>query len=203
MRQRLTVNIEPFHPLVRPSTNVDESVNIDSINTMINNNYPTVNNASFLEPTQQDIYRELSERSEFRALMRQRFSRRSYLIARFKDTILFDERGVEAHSIGNMDSKCIYCYAKFFKWERASVRGNYSLCCQNGDIRIPQITSPSPYMQELFGGDTVESKLFLKNPRKYNNHLSFASISMNDGKKIFLFILTQFTVSSNNDFGNI
>jgi len=103
-----------------------------------------------------------------------------YLIARRVDVSIFSELCVSVNYFGGMTNKCLYCRAKFFNAERNS-SGEYKNCCFKGKFNLPPMSPPTELMQELFRGDSPQSKLFLKRPRFYNNHLSFASITMNEG----------------------
>ena len=63
-----------------------------------------------------------------------------------------------------------------------NLSGFYSLCYQRGTVKLMNFFPPTDLMQELFQGSTPMSKIFLKSCRVYNNQLSFASITMNEGK---------------------
>ena len=93
----------------------------------------------------------------------------------------FSEDNVPIHYGGRMDQVCIFCKSKFFNFERNS-SGFYTLCCQRGKVKLTNFVPPTDLMQERFQGSTPMSKIFLKNCRMYNNQLSFASITMNEGK---------------------
>jgi hypothetical protein len=133
------------------------------------------------EPNAIQIYEEVSKSGEFVRFYRQQQRYKNYLAARqievnnFRESIVFD------HYCGKMNDKCIHCGSLFFNLER-NCYGKYTICCELGKWNFPHIKKPTALMQELFKGDSERSKLFMKNPRFYNNHLSFASITIDEGQ---------------------
>ena len=124
----------------------------------------------------------------YREIENQRISARNYrdnlnglhYVNHGRNASNFHEIIVPEQTCGSMTNKCIHCGAKFFNCERNSA-GKYTTCCHEGKVKLPSISVPTALMQELFLGNTTKSKLFLKHPRFYNNHLSFASITMDEG----------------------
>jgi hypothetical protein len=140
-----------------------------------NNNIP-------IERTAAVIYNEVSDRRTFRRIYGS--TNFPYLmVGRRGDVSNFNEQSsnILDNYCGNMNNKCLYCGARFFNPER-NTAGDYNNCCFKGKFCLPSMSPPTEFMQELFKGTTRQSKLFLKHPRFYNNHLSFASITMDEGK---------------------
>lgn len=57
----------------------------------------------------------------------------------------------------------------------------YSLCCFYGKVQLPDVNDPPPMLLQLFRGNDLISKNFLKNIRTYNMIFSFTSM----GGKIY------------------
>ena len=72
-------------------------------------------------------------------------------------------------TIGNMDILCSFCFALRYKYEPPG------LCCNNGKVKLPNLTSPPEPLHSLLLGDTQESKHFLRNIRKYNSAFQMTS----------------------------
>ena len=102
-------------------------------------------------------------------------------IARFNDVVLFNESMNEFYNCGTVNQCCPFCKALFFNCERNS-KGVYTICCNNGAVILPRMSKPTKLTQDLLSGYSEKSKLFLKSPRYYNSQLSFASITMKEGK---------------------
>jgi hypothetical protein len=132
------------------------------------------------EPTPVQIYEEVSKSREFVRNYRQQQQYTNNFAARRFDVNNFRENIIEDHYCGQMKDKCVHCGSLFFYQER-NCRGKYIICCEQGKWKFPHIKKPTALMQELFKGDSERSKLFMKNPRFYNNHLSFASITIDEG----------------------
>nr|XP_042905176.1 uncharacterized protein LOC122270735 [Parasteatoda tepidariorum] len=65
--------------------------------------------------------------------------------------------------IGKMDKKCTYCGAQKFKNETPG------MCCAGGKVKLPNLRTPPEPLLTLVSGETSQSKIFLKNIRKYNS----------------------------------
>jgi len=131
------------------------------------------------ESTAVEIFNEISNRRWFVQYYRENNSSRCMYEGR--NAMNFNESNVPEHYCGSMNSVCMHCGARFFNFER-NTTGIYTTCCNEGKFILPSMSKPTELMQELFLGMTQKSKLFLKHPRFYNNHLSFASITMDEGK---------------------
>lgn len=70
--------------------------------------------------------------------------------------------------LGAMDSRCIYCGARTWQGELAS------MCCADGKVRLPLLDNPP---EELLRGWTSDSKTFLKHIRRYNAAFRMTSFS--------------------------
>jgi hypothetical protein len=150
------------------------------LDRIIANQAARVYNNDLIERSQREIILETANMYNFRR--NYRTSDVQYLSARRGDVSHFIERcnNVSENYCGLMNNSCLYCGAKFFKFER-NTTGEYKNCCFKGKFRLPSMSPPTEFMQELFRGNTTQSKLFMKHPRFYNNHLSFASITMDEG----------------------
>ncbi|XP_019195688.1 PREDICTED: uncharacterized protein LOC109189535 [Ipomoea nil] len=91
----------------------------------------------------------------------------------------------EAHDeycdLGDATNICVHCGALFWFEERKknySTKGSpmFSLCCNNGKIKLPANTLPSKGIFDLFFGNDELSKKFLQNIRTYNNMFCFTSM---------------------------
>ena len=100
-----------------------------------------------------------------------------YLHARNVDVDTLSEINIMKFNGGLMTDICIF--------ERYT-SGIFNLCCSGEmkrNVKLSNFVAPTPLMNELFKGSTPQSKFFLKNSRLFNTHLSFASITMNEGTK--------------------
>ena len=79
--------------------------------------------------------------------------------------------------LGEMSCVCQHCGARYFREE--APRGKYTKCCNRGKVIIERLADVPDIFQELLGGNTEESKKFIKNARAYNNSLSLASMGVN------------------------
>ena len=79
---------------------------------------------------------------------------------------------VNVDSVGSMCIRCPKCLAFRFKKEKTTI------CCYNGKIASEHVNHPvvHPMLNELFMGDTPESRGFLKSIRKYNQAFAFTSM---------------------------
>ena len=74
--------------------------------------------------------------------------------------ITFDEKSVEAHSVGQMKHSCNACGELMFKNGKSNpVQGDksksiYSLCCAYGTIKLPPIKEPPKKFKCLLTGKT-------------------------------------------------
>lgn len=71
--------------------------------------------------------------------------------------------------IGNIDQRCRRCNALKFPGETPG------LCCMNGKIKLPALQEPPPFLRQLLGGVTAESKHFLGNIQSYNSCFQMTS----------------------------
>lgn len=72
-------------------------------------------------------------------------------------------------TIGKMDIICHFCQAKKFKSESPG------MCCKNGKVKLSQLESPPDELLSYTSGDTLESKHFLNNIRRYNSCFQMTS----------------------------
>ncbi len=79
---------------------------------------------------------------------------------------------VNVHNVGSMCIQCPKCLAFRFKKEKNTI------CCYNGKITNEHVNHPivHPMLNELFMGNTSESRGFLKSIRKYNQAFAFLSM---------------------------
>ena len=64
--------------------------------------------------------------------------------------------------IGKMDKICEFCGAKKFKGE------TLSMCCKGGKVKLSSLQVPPPELFSYMSDETLESKHFLQNIRRYN-----------------------------------
>ncbi|OMO85808.1 DNA helicase PIF1, ATP-dependent [Corchorus olitorius] len=102
------------------------------------------------------------------------------------------------NSFGGPSDRCQAC--NIFMWSRESVGPHsgtslrFSLCCQQGLVRLPALRDPPPFLDDLF--DHSKGGLhehFRSNIRTYNSLIQFTSLggkidsSINDGSFPFIF----------------
>ena len=86
-----------------------------------------------------------------------------------------------SHDAGSMNNICKKCNAKMFKDEQlANKKGQFSLCCGNGVIKLPLLPRLPNKLREYLTENTVEAKYFRTHIRQINASLAFASIGCND-----------------------
>ena len=95
----------------------------------------------------------------------------------------FDENSIAYENVGSMSYACSQCGALMFKGEKSggSLSGEYptakfSLCCSNGEIKLPLIKEPPEKLKCLLTGNTKKDHDFRTNIRGYNSSLAFASM---------------------------
>ncbi|XP_076898829.1 uncharacterized protein LOC143552507 [Bidens hawaiensis] len=101
---------------------------------------------------------------------------------------------------GDQSFKCESCNACL--WELESRRGKrtsadttFSLCCRNGNVKLPDLKQPHETYVKLFRGEDPISKYFLKNIRRFNYMFFFTSMggkidnSINRGNTPYTFRL--------------
>ena len=82
---------------------------------------------------------------------------------------------VPRHYCGKMDQICQYCGARYFKLEQ-NTKKQYTACCSNGQVRLPDISPPTPAVEELLLGISPRSKNI--NKRTINTACAMASVTM-------------------------
>ena len=95
----------------------------------------------------------------------------------------FDESSIAYENVGSMSFTCSQCGALMFKGEKSggSLSGEnptakFSLCCSNGEIKLPPIKEPPEKLKCLLTGNTKKDCDFRTNIRGYNSSLAFASM---------------------------
>jgi len=77
-------------------------------------------------------------------------------------------------SIGKMDITCQNCFA--LKWQLEPP----GMCCANGKVVLPPLISPPEPLGTLLSGETLSSKHFLQNIRRYNSCFQMTSFGANE-----------------------
>ena len=77
------------------------------------------------------------------------------------------------HNIGPMNVVCEYFHAKIFL-----NKSNFK-CCQNGKVRLDNLSPYPDQLKNLIVEETVQAKNFQENIRKYNSAFAFASLTAN------------------------
>lgn len=82
---------------------------------------------------------------------------------------------------GDPDYSCEHCGAIMWYGERLNRRRNtvtptFSLCCMQGQVKLPFLKEPPLVLKKLMEGDDKLSKHFQKNMRAYNMSFSFTSL---------------------------
>ncbi len=88
-----------------------------------------------------------------------------------------NNRNVPTHSCGDLNQKCNFCNALFFKHEILTYNNKITgFCCARGKVKLPENESPSPIICALLRGTDPISKDFQYNIRGYNLSLAFTSL---------------------------
>jgi hypothetical protein len=80
------------------------------------------------------------------------------------------------HSCGDLNNKCEFCSALFFKDELITSKTITGFCCASGNVKLPEIESPSPIICSLLKGKDSTCIDFQNNIRAYNTCLAFTSL---------------------------
>ncbi|KAL3643547.1 hypothetical protein CASFOL_014362 [Castilleja foliolosa] len=88
---------------------------------------------------------------------------------------------IEYWDIGDADCICQYCRAYFWNEERkrqthTTTTPEYTHCCLNGKVELPQLKRPPQLLLDLTYGKTPRSKHFIQNIRSYNSMFAFTSM---------------------------
>ncbi|CAA7032657.1 unnamed protein product [Microthlaspi erraticum] len=91
-----------------------------------------------------------------------------------KDKIVYNDEG-------DMNYKCQYCNAKFWYGERLNRKRRtknptFSLCCSQGQVKLPPLKEPPEAIKKLIYGSDPLSRHFQKNMRPYNMSFSLTSL---------------------------
>jgi hypothetical protein len=89
------------------------------------------------------------------------------------DAFDFDETAVVTHHIGDMNTICEFCAARYFLGEFG--RGMNG-CCMGGKILLPELPAVSSDLLQLYVAHNALSRHFRKGTRKFNNAYAFASL---------------------------
>ena len=115
---------------------------------------------------------ERRHRQQFIQENRQTKVKRTHQLAQREIT---DEKRIKSHFCGKMDVICQYCGAIHFKKEQSSDK-KLNLCCSKGKVIIPPSKECPELLHMLYTNCHPKSKDFIKDARKYNNALAFASL---------------------------
>ena len=88
---------------------------------------------------------------------------------------VLDENKVQQHYCGLMNVVCQHCQALYFPGEKVG-----SLCCQKGQVNLPPPPECPQPLKALYTGDHPKSAAFIKDIRRFNGALAFASMGMTD-----------------------
>ncbi|GBM26525.1 hypothetical protein AVEN_245253-1 [Araneus ventricosus] len=83
------------------------------------------------------------------------------------------EVNVPEHSYGNMSEVCEFCDALYWENEVNSSK-KYTKCCQDGKVRLPNLTEAPDLFKELLYSNSQEAKNYRQHIREYN--AAFASM---------------------------
>ncbi|KAG9231345.1 hypothetical protein BJ875DRAFT_383147, partial [Amylocarpus encephaloides] len=89
-------------------------------------------------------------------------------------------RPARPHALGPLTDRCTVCEALHF-YPSDDV---FEPCCKNGDVTLPQIREPPPYLKYFFTGDDLLRRAFWTNIRTYNCAFAFISISYKKDTRI-------------------
>jgi rubrerythrin len=126
----------------------------------------------FTEIISNETEEERRHRQQFIQENRQTKVKRTHQWAQREIT---DEKRIKSHFCGKMDVICQYCGAIHFKKEQSSDK-KLNLCCSKGKVIIPPSKECPELLHMLYTNCHPKSKDFIKDARKYNNALAFASL---------------------------
>ena len=97
----------------------------------------------------------------------------------------FDESTVDTQDVGDMNHICSACGALMFNGEKHYGKlvenqptATFSLCCSDGNVKLPPIKDPPQLLQSLLTGKTHRDRNFHQNIRAYNSSLAFAALGL-------------------------
>ena len=94
------------------------------------------------------------------------------------ENIIIDERDsdlrIPSHNVGGMNKICQFCSAKLWPAETSS------LCCANGEVRLPPLQPLQEELSNFFLGNCEKAIDFRKHTRGYNSAFAFASLGVNE-----------------------
>ena len=124
-----------------------------------------------------------SQKEETRKLDRQRkqLNAKSVVKQLKPCAMYFNEDVIPTHNIGLMSATCTACKAIMFEAELHNKKNAFSLCCNYGKVKIPNIRPPPQELRNLFTHEDNVSKEFRKNIRLYNSSLALASVGIDLG----------------------
>ena len=108
------------------------------------------------EEIEEDRSKSTERKRKYRAQKRQK----DVFIAR-KSLDTFDELTVDTQDVGDMNHICSACGALMFKGEKHNGKlvenqptATFSLCCSDGNVKLPPIKDPPQLLQSLLTGKT-------------------------------------------------
>lgn len=91
----------------------------------------------------------------------------------FRYDATVDYAGDKSVDFGTMRIICQYCNALKFQLEPQG------LCCANGKVKLPQLTTPPEPLNSLLSGQGSLSKHFMQNIQSYNSVFQMTSFGAN------------------------
>ena len=91
----------------------------------------------------------------------------------FRYDATVDYAGDKSVDFGTISIICQYCNALRFQLEPQG------LCCANGKVKLPQLTTPPEPLNSLLSGQVPLSKHFLQNIQSYNSVFQMTSFGAN------------------------
>ncbi|KAL1717976.1 hypothetical protein EV715DRAFT_172465, partial [Schizophyllum commune] len=92
------------------------------------------------------------------------------------------------HNLGNMTVSCSSCRALHWNDERlTSSKKNtpiFGLCCDSGQVRLPLLAQPPPFLYHLYESDSTIARAFRKHIRQYNNAFAFTSLGVQEDRAL-------------------
>ena len=132
------------------------------------------------EEIEEDRSKSTERKRKYRAQKRQK----DVFITR-KSLDTFDELTVDTQDVGDMNHICSACGALMFKGEKHYGKlvenqptATFSLCCSEGNVKLPPIKDPPQLLQSLLTGKTHRDRNFHQNIRAYNSSLAFDALGL-------------------------
>ena len=92
------------------------------------------------------------------------------------------------HDPRSTNIRCVHCNALHGSAElpvsSRSSSWSFGTCCQHGEVELPPLLPPPPFLRSILTGTTADAEAFRANIRQYNMALAFTSLGVKDDKQV-------------------